>query len=188
MNSIRVQNLRKEEIITAALKVFSENGFENTTMQKIANETGLSKGLLYHYFSSKKDIVQACLDWAMEDTQSLMGELERSKGKSIEKLMYFTKSSLSSKRRNSFKIIQSLIKIDESKNKRYIEQFSQLVEEKLLPIFAEGIMNGEIVNRDPVKTIDLYLTVLSGLLQEEITWGEEDLNWNTERLIKIIKN
>lgn len=186
-NSIRLKNLRKDEIITTALRVFAEKGFENTTMQTIANETGISKGLMYHYFSSKNDIVQACLEWAMDDSKNLIDEMEHLPGTSIEKLLYFSRGSLSQERRDSFRIIQRLITVDEKINKRFVEQFNQLITEKLIPVFIEGQNKNEIVDRDPEKIVDLYLTVLSGLLQEQLNWEEEAFNWNIKRLLKIVE-
>ncbi len=93
--------------------MFAEKGLNNTTMQTIANEAGISKGLMYHYFSSKNDIMQACLEWAMDDAQRLFDEIDCLPGTSIEKLFYFTKSALSQKRRDSFRIIQKLITAEE---------------------------------------------------------------------------
>ena len=46
-----------EEIIEVAVKEFTERGYENTTMQNIAQKAGLSKGGLYHHFSSKAEIL-----------------------------------------------------------------------------------------------------------------------------------
>lgn len=46
-----------EEIIEVAVKEFTECGYENTTMQNIAQKAGLSKGGLYHHFSSKAEIL-----------------------------------------------------------------------------------------------------------------------------------
>lgn len=47
-------------ILDAALKLFLEKGYENTTIQDIVNELGdLSKGAIYHHFKSKEEIIEA---------------------------------------------------------------------------------------------------------------------------------
>ncbi|MDC7124742.1 MAG: helix-turn-helix domain containing protein [Spirochaetales bacterium] len=53
---------RVSEILDAALKVFNEKGFRNTTMEDIINETSLSKGGFYHYFKSTNDILLAIME------------------------------------------------------------------------------------------------------------------------------
>lgn len=46
-------------IMDVATKLFIEKGYENTSLQNILDETKLSKGAIYHHFSSKDDIFEA---------------------------------------------------------------------------------------------------------------------------------
>lgn len=48
---------KKQEILQAALRLFSEKGFNETSVQEIANEAHISKGGFYTYFSSKKGLM-----------------------------------------------------------------------------------------------------------------------------------
>src|SRR5438552_7591915 len=54
----RAEDTRKR-IYEAALELFRENGFEQTTMRDIAQEAGVALGAAYYYFSSKEAIVLA---------------------------------------------------------------------------------------------------------------------------------
>lgn len=49
--------LTKSKILNAAIKLFSEKGYNETTMQDIMLLSGLSKGAIYHYFKSKQEIL-----------------------------------------------------------------------------------------------------------------------------------
>ena len=51
-----VLDKRRNQILSAALKVFSERGFAATKISNIASEAGLSHGLMYHYFKTKDEI------------------------------------------------------------------------------------------------------------------------------------
>jgi AcrR family transcriptional regulator len=53
--------IRKKEIINAALSLFLETGYEKITMNEIALASGVAKGLCYHYFPSKEDLYQEAL-------------------------------------------------------------------------------------------------------------------------------
>ena len=53
---------RRQQILDAALRCFSRDGFHNTTTADIVREAGLSQGTLYLYFASKEDIVVALAD------------------------------------------------------------------------------------------------------------------------------
>ena len=48
---------RREQILTAARKVFREKGYDATTVADIVAEAGVAQGTFYLYFPSKKDAV-----------------------------------------------------------------------------------------------------------------------------------
>ena len=48
---------KKQKIIDAGLKVFSEKGYYNTNTAEIAKVAGVSTGIVYQYFRDKKDIL-----------------------------------------------------------------------------------------------------------------------------------
>lgn len=50
---------KRSQIIRSAIKCFSKYGFDKTRMDDIVNESELSKGTLYNYFSSKEDLFEA---------------------------------------------------------------------------------------------------------------------------------
>jgi AcrR family transcriptional regulator len=57
-----VSEERRNQIIESATNVFARQGFAHTRMDDVANEAGLSKGLLYWYFKSKEEIIVAIAD------------------------------------------------------------------------------------------------------------------------------
>ncbi|GAA0374985.1 TetR/AcrR family transcriptional regulator [Bacillus horti] len=188
-NSIEIHKKRTVEIVTSALKIFADNGIEKTTMSKIAEEIGISKGLMYHYFTSKDEILEASLNWAIEDSQHLIHEVNNLSGTSIEKIFFFTKSSLSPQKQAAFRMIQRALQFDklDENTKKSVAKFESFYIESLLPIFIEGQTNDEIIEREPIKLVEFYLTVLSGLLMEEVHWATEDENWNIQLLIRMIE-
>ncbi|WML48077.1 TetR/AcrR family transcriptional regulator [Neobacillus sp. PS3-34] len=52
---------RRMHIIHSATEVFVRKGFVTSTMQDIVDETGMSRGWVYIYFSSKEEIMKAIL-------------------------------------------------------------------------------------------------------------------------------
>jgi AcrR family transcriptional regulator len=47
----------KEKIIDASIKLFAEEGFENTSIQRLAEVSGVAQGLLYRHFKSKNHLL-----------------------------------------------------------------------------------------------------------------------------------
>ena len=60
---IKSKDNSKEQILEAAMKVFVKNGFSETRMDDIAENSGLSKGAIYHHYKSKKDLFLALIDF-----------------------------------------------------------------------------------------------------------------------------
>ena len=56
---------RRQQILDAARRRFTANGFHATSMQDILGECGLSAGAVYRYFRSKEDIVAAIAEQAV---------------------------------------------------------------------------------------------------------------------------
>jgi AcrR family transcriptional regulator len=54
---------RKQEIIETALALFSEKGYDHTTIQDIAERMNVAQGLCYRYFKTKQDIFAASSDY-----------------------------------------------------------------------------------------------------------------------------
>ena len=53
---------RREQIIDAAMRVFAQKGFSRATNKDIAHEAGITPGLIYHYFTSKEDLLMAVIE------------------------------------------------------------------------------------------------------------------------------
>jgi AcrR family transcriptional regulator len=48
---------KRAAILTATLRLISQNGFHGTAMSKVAKEAGVSAGIIYHYFDSKDELI-----------------------------------------------------------------------------------------------------------------------------------
>ena len=72
----RERDKRREEIITAASKLFSKKGYENVSMEEIANEVELSKSTLYFYFKDKDSLFLAVLNHGNKILSGLLAEEE----------------------------------------------------------------------------------------------------------------
>lgn len=53
---------RRLQILDKALEVFAEKGFKGTSIKDIAEAADISQGLMYHYFSGKKDLLVATVE------------------------------------------------------------------------------------------------------------------------------
>ncbi|MEQ8535276.1 MAG: TetR/AcrR family transcriptional regulator [Imperialibacter sp.] len=70
IEEIREQS--REKIIAAALDLFAHSGFHSTSIAQVAAKAGISKGLIYNYFQSKEDLLQAIFTEAMKNSEDIL--------------------------------------------------------------------------------------------------------------------
>lgn len=58
----QVAQLRRAQILGAAIKVFAERGFHRTTIRDVAKAAGVADGTIYNYFDNKTALLLAILD------------------------------------------------------------------------------------------------------------------------------
>lgn len=66
---------RREEILTAAYRMFGEKQYAQVSLSDIARASGINKSLLQHYFTQKIEIVKTMLSELLETSFSYMGKL-----------------------------------------------------------------------------------------------------------------
>ena len=57
---------KKDDMLSAALRLFTANGYENVGIQKIVEAVGVKKPTLYHYFGSKQGLLVTLLECYFE--------------------------------------------------------------------------------------------------------------------------
>lgn len=62
IREIKPIEVRKKEILEAAVGLFNEKGYDRTSISDIAKSLGISQGLCYRYFSSKEEIFECAVD------------------------------------------------------------------------------------------------------------------------------
>ncbi|NIA18607.1 MAG: TetR family transcriptional regulator [Simkaniaceae bacterium] len=72
------QDQRKAQILDAALKVIVNKGFEQSRMDDIVAKSGLSKGAIYWYYKSKKDVYLSLVNhWVIKYSATLNHIVEK---------------------------------------------------------------------------------------------------------------
>jgi TetR/AcrR family transcriptional repressor of bet genes len=66
--------IRREQICRGAAAVIAREGFPGTTMRAVAEEAGVSTGMLNHYFSGREDMLEETLAFVSEQNQLRVSE------------------------------------------------------------------------------------------------------------------
>lgn len=69
-----------QRIISAALKVFKKKGFHRASMEEIAKQAKVSKGLAYNYFRSKEDLLLMVVGLRFDEAEALIRGIDEISG------------------------------------------------------------------------------------------------------------
>ncbi|MCR5734337.1 MAG: TetR/AcrR family transcriptional regulator [Lachnospiraceae bacterium] len=132
-----VKKEKQDAIINACLKIFAENGYKKSSTDVIVKEAGISKGLLFHYFESKKGAYQFIYDY------------------SLKYMILELTQSVSKKERDFFEIQRTIegVKTRVMKNYPYMQQFLDSIRFESHPDALLAIGEDRDVLRDTYNAI-----------------------------------
>jgi AcrR family transcriptional regulator len=84
--SEQMRTQTREKILSTARKLFAKQGYFNCKISDIAQEAGMSQGILYWYFSSKEELLKSVLSDGFETLGQLTESAANRSGTSREKL------------------------------------------------------------------------------------------------------
>jgi AcrR family transcriptional regulator len=62
---VTIEQDKRTELLQRAVEIFSSRGYRATSMKNLADQVNLSKSTLYHYFTSKQELLVAIYDGVM---------------------------------------------------------------------------------------------------------------------------
>ena len=135
----------KGKIIVAAWRLFYEQGYDDTTIEEIIEESGTSKGSFYHYFAGKDALLSSLSYMFDEKYEELMEDIDPDMN-SFDKLVYLN--------RELFLMIENSISLDLlaklyssqliTKAEKHLLDHNRIYYKLLRNIFSQGQDRGEI--------------------------------------------
>jgi AcrR family transcriptional regulator len=92
----RIRRGTKEKILKAAMDMFSEKGYHSTLIDDVAKRSQISKGLLYHYFKGKEELLAAMVDMRINDILIVM-KTAKAKETPVEQIRHIIEGALEDK-------------------------------------------------------------------------------------------
>jgi len=164
-----LQDRRKEQIMSAALSVVVAKGYDQSRMDDIVEKSQLSKGAIYWYYKSKKEVYLSLVDhWFDQYSAGVMDTLQQQESASDQlKALFDFFIEQFDKNPAVFKLLVEfwrLAGLNPDFNAKLQQVYSDFLE-YIIEIIKVGIANGEFKNVEP------RITALSILINiEGINW------------------
>jgi TetR/AcrR family transcriptional regulator len=128
-------------ILSAGVRLFSEQGFDGVSMRGVAQAAGVSKANIYHHFSSKEALYLAILQSSAAETAALVENLADGAGGFDERLKDFSKAyqhHLFDRHLTSRLLLREALSGDEIKGKKIADQVVGNVFRRMISILCAG--------------------------------------------------
>ncbi|HJM46557.1 MAG TPA: TetR/AcrR family transcriptional regulator [Candidatus Marinimicrobia bacterium] len=158
---------RKEQILDAALHVIVQNGYHQSRMDDIVSTSGLSKGAIYWYYKSKKDMYLDLVNhWVIRYSNSLLKlpQEDISSGEQLKNLFetffdQFEKDPIVFKALLEFWSLAGRDKDFKIKLEKVTQNFIHYIES----IIKKGVESGEFKQVNPNIAAMSIMVVIEGI-------------------------
>lgn len=163
MRDVKDPEIRRAEIMDAAMLLFMEKGYANTTTQDIVDKVNISRGLLYYHFKNKEDILYCLVERYSEkllrDIHVIVNDDDKT---AIEKIRAFIDVTIISTDNVSAEGTELQKTVDLEENRYMLDKLSHKLIEKLT-IYFEKIINQGISEKVfsvkyPSETAEFLMT------------------------------
>lgn len=185
----REQLRHREEILTAAERVFSEKGFYNATMEDIASASEFAIGSLYKHFRSKDAILGAIFEekagrW-MDEVESLMEQDEPFLSTFDQFLNHFTLFSITN--HNFFRLFHqahATVEWHKPEHHACLNSLMERYERALGTLMQRGVSEGALLVVDPADLTAYVLGALQGFMFRTVR--DDDVGY-LQRTLPVIR-
>ncbi|WP_078411049.1 TetR/AcrR family transcriptional regulator [Priestia abyssalis] len=155
---------KQTRIIETAMKLFSQKGYHSTSIQEIAENSGIAKGSIYNYFSSKEDLFMSIFKHYHERLFNKVSEIEQNETLSdrdmfAEQLYIQFQQFLSQKDFIHMQMRQQIIQVNDE-----IRNYMFKARAEMLNWYCQRIR--QLYGPKTEKSIFDLATILSGMVRE----------------------
>jgi len=153
---------RRKKILEKALSVFMDDGYENTTFQKIADRCGITRTILYLYFKNKREIFNYSLRHLLliveENINLIRADSSLNNIEKITRVLHDIFKLFEQNRQLISVIIDYLLYIykDDINPEKRVRRRTVRLRHILASMVIEGVKAGEL-KKVKIKTADDYL-------------------------------
>jgi AcrR family transcriptional regulator len=181
----REKERRRQQIMVAAKRVFSANGFNRSTMEDIAREAELSPGTIYLYFRNKDELYASLSLRILQYLNIRLKHVVNRKGLEPEEYVEALKQAMYDVYEFDPLIVINMFQLQSSEtvNNLSPELLGEIMELSksslgiMADIFENGIKKGVFINHHPQALADTLWGMFSGL----ILWEESKKLFNENK-------
>ncbi|MBW5423006.1 TetR family transcriptional regulator [Streptomyces sp. BG9H] len=94
MTTARRDTYTPETLLSVAVRVFNERGYDGTSMEHLSKAAGISKSSIYHHVAGKEELLRRAVSRAIDGLFGILAEDHARVGSAVERLEHVTRRTV----------------------------------------------------------------------------------------------
>ena len=183
--------VRKQQLLDVAARLFKERGYHGATLQDVADEIGVTRSALYHYFSSKEEILYLLAQQALKEAAAGFQEIFQSDAPPDEKMRGAIRRYIHDMIRLGSNFWVILSEGEQNLPPRRYKRIHELLREQdalFQKMFQDGVQSGKFYDLNP----KLAVFAMAGMCNWLSRWykmdGEHNPNSVADTFLHLLEH
>ncbi|MFI2370271.1 TetR/AcrR family transcriptional regulator [Streptomyces sp. NPDC018833] len=156
-----------ETLLTVAVRIFNERGYDGTSMEHLSRAAGISKSSIYHHVAGKEELLRRAVSRALDSLFAVLDEDGARQGRAVECVEYVTRRTVEVLTAELPYVTLLLRVRGNTKTERWAmerrREFDQRVADLLKAAAADGDLRADVDTR-------LATRLLFGMVNSLVEW------------------
>ncbi|MET9359872.1 TetR/AcrR family transcriptional regulator [Streptomyces sp. NPDC006632] len=188
MTTAKRDTYTPETLLTVAVRIFNERGYDGTSMEHLSKAAGISKSSIYHHVSGKEELLRRAVSRAIDGLFGVLDEPGAQRGRSIERVEYVTRRTVEVLTAELPYVTLLLRVRGNTKTERWAMERRREFDQRVADLLKAAVADGDL--RDDLD-IRLATRLLFGMVNSLVEWyrpqreGEADGDQVADTVVRM---
>lgn len=167
MTTARRDTYTPETLLSVAVRVFNERGYDGTSMEHLSKAAGISKSSIYHHVAGKEELLRRAVSRALDGLFGILDEEHARVGRAVERLEYVTRRTVEVLVAEVPYVTLLLRVRGNTDTERWAMERRREFDQQVAELFKEAVADGDL--RSDVE-LRLATRLLFGMINSIVEW------------------
>ncbi|MEU6123133.1 TetR/AcrR family transcriptional regulator [Streptomyces sp. NPDC047123] len=167
MTTARRDTYTPETLLSVAVRVFNERGYDGTSMEHLSKAAGISKSSIYHHVTGKEELLRRAVSRALDGLFGILAEDHARVGSAVQRLEYVTRRTVEVLV-DELPYVTLLLRVrGNTDTERWAMERRREFDQQVAELLKEAVADGDL--RSDVE-LRLATRLLFGMINSIVEW------------------
>ncbi|WP_367043774.1 TetR/AcrR family transcriptional regulator [Streptomyces sp. Je 1-332] len=171
MTTTRRDTYTPDTLLSVAVRVFNERGYDGTSMEHLSKAAGISKSSIYHHVSGKEELLRRAVSRALDGLFGILAEDHARVGTAVQRLEHVTRRTVEVLIAELPYVTLLLRVRGNTDTERWAMERRREFDQQVADLLKEAVADGDL--RSDVE-LRLATRLLFGMINSIVEWYRPD--------------